>query len=78
MILNDLRKNISDLINESQLPIDAIYYVMKDIMSEIITIYNQQIEMENAAAAQTDGEQGQANEKPAAAKSLKNIEKEEK
>lgn len=78
MILNDLRKNISDLINESQLPIDAVYYVMKDVMSEIITIYNQQIEMENAAAAQMDVEQGQASEDPAAAKFSKNIEKEEK
>lgn len=78
MILNDLRKNISDLINESQLPIDAVYYVMKDVMSEIITIYNQQIEMENAAAAQMDVEQGQVNEDPAAAKSSKNIEKEGK
>mgnify|MGYP006988842635 CR=1 FL=1 len=77
MILNDLRKNISDLINESQLPIDAVYYVMKDIMSEIITIYNQQIEMENAAAAQTNVEQGQTDEEPTAASS-ENIEKEEK
>lgn len=42
MTLTELRKNIVDIVNQSDLPIDGIYFVMKDIMNEIVGIYNQQ------------------------------------
>ena len=57
MILTDLRKNITNTINQSNLSIDVIYFVMKDIMNEIIGLYNQQLrqeEMNNAAAGQVE------------------------
>ena len=57
MILTDLRKNITNTINQSNLSIDMIYFVMKDIMNEIVGLYNQQLrqeEMNNAAAGQVE------------------------
>lgn len=46
MILNDLKDKVISTINESKLPIDAVYYVMKDIMTEIAVAYSQAIEEE--------------------------------
>lgn len=57
MILTDFRKNITDIINQSNLSIDVIYFVMKDIMNEIVSLYNQQLrqeEMNNAVAGQVE------------------------
>ena len=39
MILKDFRKQIEDIINQSGLPIDAIYFVLKDILNEVTQIY---------------------------------------
>lgn len=46
MILRDLRKNIEDIVNQSNLSIDCIYFVFKDLMNEIENIYNQEIQRE--------------------------------
>lgn len=51
MLLNDLKNQIVKTINDSNLSIDAIYYVMKDIMNEIISQYNVVLQQEAAAAA---------------------------
>ena len=51
MILYNFRKNLENLINNSGLSIDAAYFVLKDIMSEIDSLYRQQIEREAATAA---------------------------
>ena len=62
MILNDLRVNITKVLNQSGLSIDVIYYVMKDIMNEVTNLYNQQLQLEqqqNAAAAQEAKEEAQ-------------------
>ncbi len=40
MILSDFRKSIEILINNSNLSIDCIYFVMKDILNEVTDIYN--------------------------------------
>lgn len=46
MVLRDLRKNIEDIVNQSNLSIDCIYFVFKDLMNEIENIYNQEIQRE--------------------------------
>lgn len=50
MVLNDFKNNIIKVINESSLTIDAVYYVMKDIMGDITTTYNLALQKEAAAA----------------------------
>ena len=39
MILKDFRKQIEDIINQSGLSIDAVYFVLKDILNEVTQIY---------------------------------------
>lgn len=39
MILKNFRKQIEDIINQSGLSIDAIYFVLKDILNEVTQIY---------------------------------------
>lgn len=46
MVLRDLRKNIEDIVNQSNLSIDCIYFVFKDLMNEVENIYNQEIQRE--------------------------------
>ena len=68
MQLNDLKNNITQIINNSNLPVDAVYYVMKDIMNELTAVYNRQIEIENAAAAaQSEADPGSEISEPAVA-----------
>lgn len=54
MILNDFREKIISDINNSGLAIDGVYFVMKDIMNEITSLYNQQIQAEAAAQKEKD------------------------
>lgn len=53
MSLMELRQNISTVINQSELPVDGIYFVLKDILSEVAEIYNQQIRKNEATAQQS-------------------------
>ena len=53
MNLMELRQNISTVINQSELPIDGIYFVLKDILSEVAEICNQQIQKNEATAQQS-------------------------
>lgn len=46
MILRNMRKKVEDIINQSGLPIDAIYFVLKDILNEVTEIYNNEIAKE--------------------------------
>ena len=46
MVLRDLRKNIENVVNQSNLSIDCIYFVFKDLMNEIENVYNQEIQRE--------------------------------
>ena len=64
MILRNLRKQIEDIINQSGLPIDAIYFVLKDILNEVTEIYNNEIakeEMKNIS--ETTNEDNKENTK---------------
>ena len=60
MILYKFRKDLENLINNSGLTIDAAYFVLKDVMSEIDELYKEAVASasykENAAADQPDAE----------------------
>jgi len=57
MILKDFRKQITDIVNQSGLPIDAVYFVLKDVLNEVIQIYeNAAKEEELQAALKEQGE----------------------
>lgn len=58
MILRDFRKQLEKVINESGLPIDAVYFVLKDILNEATQIYENTIrEEEQQQAALEEQEQ---------------------
>lgn len=52
MILRDFRIKIADIINNSQLPIDAVYYTLKDVMIEIENLYNEECYKEDLQQAE--------------------------
>jgi len=51
MILRDFRKQLEKVINESGLPIDAVYFVLKDILNEVTQIYENTIKEEEQQQA---------------------------
>ena len=51
MILKDFRKQIEDIINQSGLSIDAVYFVLKDILNEVTQIYVDAAKEEELQAA---------------------------
>lgn len=50
LFLYNFRKDLENLINNSNLPIDAAYYVLKDVIVEVEGLYKQEIEKEAAIA----------------------------
>lgn len=66
MIFRNLEQKIVQVINESGMSIDAVYYIMKSIMAEIEQRYFEfcrQEDIERAEAAQRELETSQTNEK---------------
>lgn len=53
MNLMELRQSISLTINQSGLTADAVYFVLRDILSEVAEIYNQQVRNNEATAEQS-------------------------
>ena len=51
MLLRDLEQKIVKVINESGLPIDAIYFIMKSLMTEIENKYFSLCEEEDTQKA---------------------------
>ena len=51
MILKNFRKQIEDIINQSGLSIDAVYFVLKDILNEATQIYENTIREEEQQQA---------------------------
>lgn len=41
--LNNFKRNILQVISQSDLKIDEIYFVMRDVMNEVVDLYNQQL-----------------------------------
>lgn len=54
MILNDLKEEISKALINSQLPIDAIYFVIKDIFKEVEQLYYLELQKETEKAQQKE------------------------
>lgn len=46
MLLNDLKMKTISLLQESNISIEGVYYVVKDILEEIERTYNQALENE--------------------------------
>lgn len=46
MILKDLKDNLINTINSSNLSIDAVYFVLKDLMNDIDRLYQQETQKE--------------------------------
>jgi hypothetical protein len=61
MILYEFRKDLENLINNSGLTIDAAYFVLKDVMSEIDELYKQEIKREATMVA-SQQEENKTNE----------------
>lgn len=64
MIFRNFRKQIENIINQSGLPIDAIYFVLKDVLAEVSEIYQKEMSKEDqevAAAAQEKEEDEENN-----------------
>lgn len=57
MILKDFRKQIEDIINQSGLSIDAVYFVLKDIFNEVTQIYVDATREEELQAALKEQEE---------------------
>ena len=47
LIIEDFKHSIVDTVNQSGLPIGIVYYVMKDIMNELVNNYETYIENAN-------------------------------
>ena len=78
MILNDIRKQICDVINQSGISLDAIYYILKDITNEVWDEILRQEELERQRKiAEEEQRKELEEEKAAAAKELEDEAKEE-
>lgn len=63
MILKDFRKQIEDIINQSGLSIDAVYFVLKDILNEVTQIYENVAKEEELQTALKEQEEKEKNTK---------------
>lgn len=52
--VENLKENLYNAINDSGLSIVPIYYVIKDIMNEVILIYNSELKKLNTEETVTD------------------------
>lgn len=77
MLLDDFKNNIIKNIQESNLPIDAIYFVLRDIMHEVIDNYNQVLEQEKNAKMAVQAEKQPESVSNEADSTADNIEKKE-
>ena len=63
MILRNFRKQIENIINQSGLPIDAIYFVVKDILNEVSEIYNNEVAKEEMQKIEQENSKEEAKDK---------------
>ena len=54
MILNDFKQQIVQLINNSGLSVEMVYYILKDLMNEVAVTYNQQLQKEKEEKEQAE------------------------
>ena len=46
-LINVLKENLTNVINNSQVPIGAVYYVLKDLLSEVEDVYDKTLKKES-------------------------------
>lgn len=46
-LINVLKENLSNVINNSQLPIGVVYYVLKDLLIEVEEVYEKSLQKES-------------------------------
>ena len=46
-LINVFKENVSNVINNSQLPVGVVYYVLKDLFSEVEKIYTKSLQKES-------------------------------
>lgn len=63
MVLNDLKQKIVKTLNESQISIDAIYYVMREVMQEVDIAYQRALQEEEQSKQNTIEEKQDKEEK---------------
>lgn len=54
MKLHELKEKIVKDINESNLPIDATYYVLKEIINTVTSLYNEELLQQNNKSDKTE------------------------
>lgn len=54
MILAEFKKQLSEMIVNSHLSIDAIYFVLKDLLNEVEQLYNIELQKEIEKAQQKE------------------------
>lgn len=62
MIFRDFEQNIVKVINESGMSIDAVYFIMKSLMSEIEQKYTEFCRQEDAERMQAQAEASKKSE----------------
>lgn len=61
--MEELREQLSNLINNAQLPAECIYYVFKDVYRDLNDQYKLMLEQKKAAAAALESQSGDSAEK---------------
>lgn len=46
-LVNVLKENMTNVINNSQVPIGVVYYVLKDLLSEVEDVYSKTLKKES-------------------------------
>ena len=46
-LVNVLKENMTNVINNSQVPIGVVYYVLKDLLSEVEDVYDKALKKES-------------------------------
>ena len=46
-LINVFKENMSNVINNSQLPIGVVYYVLKDLLIEVEGVYEKSLQKES-------------------------------
>lgn len=59
MLLNDTKQQVIDVLNASNLPIDAIYYVMKEVLQEVEQTYSRALAKERDERLQEASKENQ-------------------
>lgn len=60
--INVFKDNLTQVINNSQLPIGIVYYVLKGILSDIQNLYNETLEREKEKILNTLKEENKESE----------------